>query len=172
MSKATQFNIRPAISTDVPSITRVHVDSWRTTYAGILPADFLANLSEEQRALQWTRALQQSERNFLFVAGADERVVGFVDAGPRAEENADYPGEIYAIYLFKQYQGRGLGRALFERAVIALREHGYEAFMLWVLSANPARGFYEKMGGKLIDKRMLAIGGASVEEIAYGWGKV
>ena len=34
--------IREARAADVPQIARVHVDSWRTTYAGILPATFLA----------------------------------------------------------------------------------------------------------------------------------
>lgn len=41
--------------------------------------------------------------------------------------------------------------------------------MLWVLAANPACGFYEKMGGRAIDERGITIGGVSVRETAYGW---
>ena len=41
--------IREASPTDAAAIARVHVDSWRTTYAGIVPADYLANLSYTRR---------------------------------------------------------------------------------------------------------------------------
>lgn len=83
MNKATEFIIRPARANDVTSIARVHIETWRTTYSDILPDEFLANLSIDQRICQWTRARQFPERNFLFVAEAgSDGVIGFVDAGP------------------------------------------------------------------------------------------
>ncbi len=41
--------------------------------------------------------------------------------------------------------------------------------MIWVLRANPARFFYERLGGKLVSHRPLQVAGISVEAVAYGW---
>jgi hypothetical protein len=49
----TAFLIRPAHLDDAPGIARVHVDSWRTTYKGVIPDTILANLSYEARTQQW-----------------------------------------------------------------------------------------------------------------------
>lgn len=43
------MNIRKANRDDAPGIAKVHVDSWRTTYKGIIPQSFLDELSYEQR---------------------------------------------------------------------------------------------------------------------------
>lgn len=49
--------IRPARMADADAIARVHVDSWRTTYPGIVPDDYLATMSYEQRSGVWQRIL-------------------------------------------------------------------------------------------------------------------
>lgn len=41
--------VREATNIDVPAIAKVQVDSWRTTYKGILSEDVLKNLSYEKR---------------------------------------------------------------------------------------------------------------------------
>ena len=38
-----------------------------------------------------------------------------------------------------------------------------------MLRDNPARFFYERLGGKLASHRKLQVAGVSVEAIAYGW---
>ena len=35
--------------------------------------------------------------------------------------------------------------------------------LLWVLSTNPARGFYEKMGGHYLNTKPIDIGGETLE---------
>jgi hypothetical protein len=41
--------------------------------------------------------------------------------------------------------------------------------VVWVLKENPARGFYERMGGVKVGEQMIEIGGATLPEIAFGW---
>ncbi|WP_269669522.1 hypothetical protein [Paenibacillus sp. GSMTC-2017] len=43
------MNIRPAIVEDMEGIAKVHLESWRTTYAGIISDQFLASLTLEGR---------------------------------------------------------------------------------------------------------------------------
>jgi len=40
--------LREAGLADAPSIVRVHVDTWRTNYRGIVPEDTLTQLSYEE----------------------------------------------------------------------------------------------------------------------------
>lgn len=37
------ITIREAVYDDIPAISQVHVDTWRSTYAGIVPDEVLAS---------------------------------------------------------------------------------------------------------------------------------
>ena len=41
--------------------------------------------------------------------------------------------------------------------------------IVWVLQCNPARFFYEALGGKLVAHRHGSMGGAAIEEIGFAW---
>jgi len=77
--------IRRAELNDAPDISKVHVDSWRTTYKGIIPNDFLNNLSYEQRTELWKRNISE-EGNYIVVALNEmDKIIGFGTAGKRQE---------------------------------------------------------------------------------------
>ena len=149
----------------------MHVDSWRSTYRGIVPQAFLDGLSYGDREGLWNRVLNSPpESQGVFVAeDAAEGVVGFAHgARPRAPHPA-YEGELYAIYLLEAFQGLGLGRDLALRVVAWFIDHGIRSMLLWVLADNPACRFYDALGGARIDVRRIDIGGAALETVAYGW---
>jgi hypothetical protein len=50
-----------------------------------------------------------------------------------------------------------------------LAAKGRHSMLAWVLAENPSRPFYEAMGGKLLGTQEIEIGGATLEEVAYGW---
>jgi L-amino acid N-acyltransferase YncA len=164
--------IRVAAPADAAAIARVHVDSWRSTYAGLLPERMLIKLSNaEHESRWWGHVLGRHRRKqFVYVAENDrDGVVGFVSGGPCRDRELSYRGEIYAIYLLDEFHGVGIGRALLlslsDRLV---RERG-PSLLVWVLSSNPSRYFYESMGGKRVATRVDRMGGVEVEETAYGW---
>lgn len=164
---------RQADLADAESIAVVHVASWRTTYAGILPADLLAGLSLEQRKTQWTRQLEAREASSVpcvYVAeGPDGQVVGFASGGPEREPDSGFEGELYTVYLLEGHHGRGAGRELVRRVVADLRATGFSSLRVWVLAANPAAGFYQRLGGVEVGRKAIQIGGSDYVEIAYGW---
>lgn len=47
------MEIRRAVLADAKGIAKVQVDSWQTTYQGIVPAEFLAGMSYEDREQKW-----------------------------------------------------------------------------------------------------------------------
>lgn len=164
--------VRESRLEDAAAIAHVHIESWRTTYKGIVPDAFLATLSYEQRTETWKQWLSSSNPYiFMYVAIDDlERIVGFVSGGkPQQADESEYNGELYAIYLLKEYQGRGLGHMLVQQLVESMVQAGMDTMFLWVLKDNSARRFYESLGGQLIRTQPITIGGAVLEEVAYGW---
>jgi len=167
------IKIRPAWATDAPALARVHVDAWRTTYRGILPAEGLAGLSYERREHGWNEvlALVPEQRQVIFVAEDQTgQIVGFSSAGRETSGDAVYKAELYAIYILEEHQRRGLGRRLMHVAVDGLVQAGYTTMLLWVLADNVGgRRFYEMLGGRVLREKCIAIFGVTVNEYAYGW---
>lgn len=170
----TTTKIRKATIDDAASIAEVHAESWRSTYAGIVPADLLKRRTAERLTPWWRQNLEQisaeNTTSAVFVAEEPQgQLVGFVSAGQERTQDATYTGEIFAIYLFEHAQGSGSGRVLFDEATKWLRNAGHQAMMLWVLADNSSRGFYEHIGGQYLREQQIEIGGASLRELAYGW---
>ena len=168
------MRIREASPTDVPAIARVHVDSWRTTYRGIVPDEALAGLSYADREAMWTKIFADTTaRGFRYVAEDDTgEIVGFAAGGPEPTGDPQYTCQLYAVYLLEASQGHGVGRQLVQAVAQDLKRHGFGSMLVWVAAANPARRFYEALGGKQLRTRFATIGGVDVEEVAYGWPNI
>lgn len=163
--------IREARIEDAAGMAKVHVDSWRSTYAGIVPESYLANLSYARREAFWRDILSDvAADSYTFVVVNDEgEIVGFVNGGPRRNDDTAYQAELYSIYLLKEYQGQGIGRRLARRLVEAFLQAGIRSMLLWVFADNPACRFYETLGGQRLRVEQADFGGAMVDEVAYGW---
>ena len=167
-----ETRIRAANPADAGSIARVHVESWRTTYDGIVDAEFLAGLSYSDRESSWTRILtsDQPDTHTSVAEISASDIVGFAHAGPEREGNETYRGELYAIYLLEEHQGRGLGRRLVSAVAQGLLDCGFSSMRLWVLEDNhSARHFYELLGGQPVARKTITIGGRALVEVSYAW---
>lgn len=162
--------IRPATVLDAAEIARIQVDTWRSTYQGIVPETRLQNMRYDRQS-EKTKAFLEGDRpeTFAFVAEENENLVGFVFSGPENSGDPKYRGEIYALYVLAGHQRRGIGRRLVAAATGRLREMGCSSLLVWVLSKNPSRSFYEALGGKAIRTGTISIDGQDIEETAYGW---
>jgi ribosomal protein S18 acetylase RimI-like enzyme len=139
--------IRAASPADAEALAHVHVEAWRWAYRDQLPEDFLTGLSVPDRRAMWTQVLAD-RANTVHVADADSGLVGFTSGGPSSDEDApDGTGEIFTLYVLERVQGTGVGRALLEASVAALRSRGFTRGTLWVMESNQlGRGFYERAG--------------------------
>ena len=167
------WHIRPAQIKDADAIARVHVDTWQTAYAGIVPAAFLQRLSYRTSAAAWRQRFDEGGEWFLFVADDDQAgVVGFVSGGRPRNEIAgqpEYRGEVYALYVRTEHQRRGIGSQLMDHAFHWLTERGLRPIFVWVLAENPSARFYESLGGQPVARKTITIGGADLAGIAYAW---
>ncbi len=89
--------------------------------------------------------------DYCMVADDNGRVVGAIwtrimnDYG-----HVDDDTPSFAISLYKEYRGKGIGTGLMERMLELLREKGYKKASLAVQKANYAVKMYEKVGFKTI----------------------
>ena len=145
--------IREAQLSDAPAIARVHVDTWSTTYRGIVSEKHLASLSYEQRGKVWRDTLSRTDGlQSVFVAEEiGGEVAGFASGGPEGSEYTAYAGELYVVYILESSQRKGIGQRLTAALAQRLLQDGMPSMLVWVLEQNhPARRFYEALGGTLV----------------------
>lgn len=76
------MKIRSAAVQDAAAIAKVQVDSWRTTYHGLISERFLQEMSYQSRAKRWTDIIDPlGVRNCTYVVENNGVVVGFASAG-------------------------------------------------------------------------------------------
>lgn len=168
MTSVCQFSSRKAIEGDATAIAKVHVNSWKTTYKGLLPDSYLDSLTYEKRVPLWEGAIPLG--GIYVVEDQNGKIVGFASGGKERSGNyKGYDAELYAIYLLEEVQGLGLGKLLVQNLVNNFKENGYLAVLVMVLEGNTACKFYEALGGIVIDSLEDEIAGTKVTELVYGW---
>lgn len=141
--------VRPATIADAPSVARVHVESWRSAYGGLVPNEYIDSLTIDRRREVWEEILgNASADQGLLVLEASDSIVGFCHFSPTRDDDAPPgTGEITAIYLLSSHWGRGGGSLLLAEASQALTAAGFERATLWVLEGNErAQRFYSRHG--------------------------
>ncbi|MCJ8010901.1 GNAT family N-acetyltransferase [Paenibacillus sp. KQZ6P-2] len=162
--------VRKAEEKDIHSLAKVHMESWLTTYRGIVPDSYLDNMKLESRIELWTRVLNPSNETVTFVLENPEGVVnGFINGGKSRETELDIEAEVYSLYLLEEAQGKGHGRNLMKRLIGYFQKEGYRSMLVWVLEDNPAVQFYKKMGGKFLKRGKVEIAGEPLQELCFEW---
>jgi ribosomal protein S18 acetylase RimI-like enzyme len=163
------FKIRRAVPEDAATVGLVQVESWRKTYAGIVPDAYLAALDDEESAVKWKQYIQAGNM-LIFVVEDQWGIFGFVSGGRLREPIEGYDAELYAIYLMPAGQRRGVGRELAQSLTEALLMEGFSSMIVWVLEQNLLGiSFYKRLGGIQIAQKTIDIGGTVLSELAFGW---
>jgi len=163
--------IRPGRPADAASIAGVYVESWRSAYAALLPDAMLVRMSAANHTRDWAGQLaRKRSADGIFVADlASHGVIGFGSCGPARPTSLPHAGEIFTLYVAPEHQERGVGRALLLRLAEGLMDRGMGSALVWVLSRNPSRFFYEAMGGRKIADKQERLWNGTFRQTAYGW---
>ena len=166
-------SLRAATAADAPAIARVHQETWRTTYSGILPRDVIEHLAGRRSEATWRgRLAAQGDMEAVWIAEADGQIAGFAACGAARHRLEGLEAEIYALYVLPPAQRHGVGRALVRECARHFVRHARFGFYLWVLKANRARFFYEAMGGVEAGEKSERLGLHSFAQVAYAWHDV
>ena len=139
-------------SEEIEGKSLVHWQTWREAYDDLLPAEF-----QETMTLDRCRFFSQKYPENTLIAMDGKKVVGFISYGNFRDE-AIQAGEIIALYVLKDYYGKGVSKQLMHAAFVALDQ--FSEIYLWVLKDNKrAIAFYQKMGFTLDGlEKMLKLG--------------
>ena len=162
------MRIAAASLEDLRHVAAVHVASWQGAYRSILPTEYLANLSVEEREATWRQVLAEG-RSELFVATDGTGVVGFVSFGRCRDDAAPLDrGEVWAIYVVPSAWSTGVGQSLWRAASERLWTLGFRSVSLWVIDGNErARRFYSAAGFNVEaeSEKEFELGGAKLREV-------
>lgn len=167
------ISVRAARPEDAAGIARVYIDSWHDTYAGVLPAQLLCAMTPNGQTSRWQATIRARAREHVFVAvHEDYGIVGMTSFGSSRDGAIGYDGEIFTLYVDPSFYNRGVGRRLLSAGFDDMRRRNYSSCIVWAHTRNPARFFYEAMGGRLIAERTVRMMGDAVPETAFGWRKL
>lgn len=165
-----EVDVRAAQTGDLLGIARVQVETWRSTYRGIIDDDILDNFDVNVQAEKFGKLLpKRSGQTFLLVAEVSNQIVGFAAGGLERDGQHGIDGEVYAVYVLKDYQNQGIGKMLMQHASKELAKMGLSSMLVWVLERNVYKRFYEKHGGVLIDRKPLEKNHPEPVVAAYAW---
>lgn len=136
----------------------VHWQTWREAYDDLLPANY-----QETMTLEKCRFFSQKYPENTLIAMDGKKVVGFISYGNYRDETIQ-AGEIIALYVLKDYYGKGVSKQLMHAAFVALDQ--FSEIYLWVLKDNKrAIAFYQKMGFTFDGKEQILKLGKPVKEL-------
>jgi ribosomal protein S18 acetylase RimI-like enzyme len=175
--------VRPAAVDDATEMGRVFVDSFRAGHRGQMPEHLLMDRTYEKSARGWARSLREISRGELpgvricVAVDDDGALMGVGMCGPPHPWEADRParlaaptGEVWALYVAPERQGRGAGRAMVSHLADFLVSQGIRRLIIGVLVDNTAaRGFYERLGGRRIGVRDHVDEDVVLDEAVYEW---
>ncbi len=158
------YKIRHARADDINVIAKIYVNSWKYAYRGIVPQEYLDNLSVEK----YMKKLKDISAPGEFVFELEGSVVGLAKVIACRDLDLDNSAEIQTIYFLPEYIGKGYGSTLLSWLREYASAEGYKNIIVWVLSANiRARRAYEKAGYKSDLVKINNIGGENLQETRY-----
>lgn len=154
------IRIRKAYPTDSYRLIQVKDMVWKDEFYDVLPngilSELIRNVDDRVRHLKD----QIVENNRILVAMDGEKVVGFIFYAKANNEFYNAAAEIRAIYILSEYQKKGIGTQLFEKAVEEVQRLGFHSLIVCCPVLGSGNAFFQKIGG---DKREV------VSDTIYGY---
>ena len=148
------FEIRNAVTDDIPLIRDLTFKVWPQTYASILSQeqiDYMLEMMYSESSLK--KQMTEEECQFIIVEETKEPV-GF------ASYSETEPGvwKLHKIYILPNQQGKGTGRFVLDYIYNSIRQQNARALQLQVNRFNKAKDFYEKLGFTVIQVADFDVG--------------
>jgi GNAT superfamily N-acetyltransferase len=162
------IDIRKAEPEDARAISEAHRISWSQAYNGLIPHIPLMQMIDRRGEKWWRRAATGPAT--LLVADVQGVIAGYATIGLNRAAGLGQRGEIYELYMRPEYQGIGLGTALFKASKELLSSLGYKGLVAWCLEdSDLAVQFFHSHGGKDALEGMEDFGGSQLKKFGFLW---
>ena len=137
---------------DAHDVAYIAAYSWKETYEGLLPSDYLEERVNtiEERLDNTKNFISNYDGNYVIVRD-DDKPVGILAYRKSNNDKYEDYGYLEAIYVLKDYQGYGIGKELFKIAIEDFLSMGYNKMYLECMKGNNTLNFYEKYDGVIED---------------------
>ncbi|MDJ1157670.1 GNAT family N-acetyltransferase [Chelatococcus sp. SYSU_G07232] len=165
--------VRQANHNDAAAVARLYAAAWLETYRGVVSEHVLHAQAERVQA-EGTPGLSDDAgpSTAAYVAEFRGEVIGFGTCGPVRGEALGTSGEIYAVYVTRRYQFRGIGSRLMGVMARHLLRHGLGSVGLWVARDNVAAvAFARALGAVITGARAELDPHFPVTELAITWSE-
>ena len=116
------YIIRFATKDDCDELSRLKQQVWDETYRGIYDDSKIDNFDFEKNSAKFLNTVNNPDIE-LYVVEDNNRLVGYMDCGVPFRPYKNYKQEIGLLYLLKEYQKMGIGKALFNLAYNRIKEN-------------------------------------------------
>jgi ribosomal protein S18 acetylase RimI-like enzyme len=131
-------------------LSHIKKEIWETTYRGIYSEEKLNNYDYDKQEQKFKDIINNPDIN-LYVTIDSNQIIGYMSEGKPYRPFKDFKQEIGLLYVLKEYQGKGIGKKLFDLAFNSIKDKGYKEFFISCNKYNyNAQQFYLKMGGEII----------------------
>lgn len=137
-----KFIIRRPLSNEHLRQNEVIREAWKVAYAHIYTPEEIQAVFENRipQIASWVN--YRVERLGTLLADYNGQIVG--TSGKARMENGD--SELASLYVLPQFQGQGVGQALWQRVLDDFRAQGFKAMQVWTLARAEAVNFYLAQG--------------------------
>jgi len=142
--------------------------AWQSAYKGIVPDEFLANISRERPPERIKKLIDSSKDFECYCVIYDGKMIGVLIINKSRDEDKPDSGEITSLYLLEEYRGLGYGAKMIAFAIDRLKKMGYNEIILWAFEENyRARSFYKKSNFVFEGTKKEIIVGKPLTEVRY-----
>lgn len=153
------ITIRKMHYEDTKQVQRIAKTTWNATYEGIIPLEVQNNFLKSNYSDK--SMIQRIERSIVYVAEVEGKVVGFANYSTVRDGGKV---ELAAIYLYPEFQGKGIGTALIHQAVKELK--GIKEIFINVEKDNKiGMNFYEAKGFEIVNESDLEFDGHILKKV-------
>ena len=163
--------IRQAVIEDSEATARLNFDTWETSFRGLVPDEWMNKRNVDQHISQFQKRFAEFGFGGMHIAELDGKVLGFSDGGATRDKSLPFDAELYAIYVLKAHQGKGVGQTLFRAVVNKAAKDGFHSIIAKTFSTSPYRRFYERQGGQIVPgyKEDWEAVGVKIPLVAFCW---
>jgi len=163
---------------DVQAIAALHTRSWQENYRGSFADQYLDEVAPQERLVTWTNRLNTpSDKQWVLLAEENNELLGF--ACVYLDHDDQWGALLDNLHVRGDHKGKGIGRQLFQRAQLWVKEQrpGQPMYLFVLADNQPAIAAYSNWGGQLVEKLTEPIemivdvepDGSELEAYRYVW---
>ena len=154
------IEVRYANEKDVDNLTYIQTQAWKNAFKDILPEDVLTKYTDIDKCREIINSTIAENKGKMYIALLDDTPLGEL-FWCNSREGEEDTAEIVALHTLPIAWGKGVGKALFQKALKDREIENKKQAILWVFKDNiRARKFYEKNNFVETKEEKVSFGGA------------